>query len=178
MATLSGGAALERKLAEIAAKAGKSGTLQVGFLAGSTYPDGTPVAAIAFINEYGRTVRTKEGSYYQLPRPYFRTMIAEKSPKWGANLGRLAVLHDYDIQKVLTLMGEGITAQLQASIRTLVSPPLAPTTIKAKGFSKPLIDTATMLNSVGYTVTSEGTVTGGTGAQMSGAASSAMRAAG
>lgn len=176
MATLSGGQALEKKLAEIAAKAGKAGTLQVGFLKGATYPDGTPVAAIAFINEYGRTVKGKKGEalYFQMPRPYFRTMIADKSPKWAGNLGRLAVLHDYDTTKVLGLMGEAIAGQLQASIRALVSPPLAPSTVKAKGFSKPLIDTSVMINSVAYQVVSGDETTGGQGAQMSAAARAAM----
>lgn len=178
MATLSGGAALERKLAEIAAKAGKAATLQVGFLKGATYPDGTPVAAVAFINEYGRMVRSKDGDYYQMPRPYFRTMIAAKAPKWGKSLGNLAVLHDYDIVKILQLMGEGITAQLQASIRNLVNPPLAPSTIKEKGFSKPLIDTAVMLNSVAYIVTSDDSTVGGQGAQMTAAARAVMKGQG
>jgi hypothetical protein len=53
--TFSGGAALEAKLREIAEKVGKANTVNVGFLEGATYPDGTPVAQIAAINEYGGT---------------------------------------------------------------------------------------------------------------------------
>jgi hypothetical protein len=55
-ATFSGGAALEAKLKEIAAKVGKPNTVRVGFLEDATYPDGTPVALIAATNEYGGTV--------------------------------------------------------------------------------------------------------------------------
>jgi hypothetical protein len=51
-----GGAALEAKLREIAAKVGKPNTVRVGFLEGATYPDGTPVALIAATNEYGGAV--------------------------------------------------------------------------------------------------------------------------
>jgi hypothetical protein len=51
-----GGAALEAKLREIAAKVGKPNTVRVGFLEDATYPDGTPVALIAATNEYGGTV--------------------------------------------------------------------------------------------------------------------------
>jgi hypothetical protein len=51
----SGGAALEAKLREIAEKAGAPKTLRVGFLEDATYPDGTPVAQIAAVNEYGGT---------------------------------------------------------------------------------------------------------------------------
>lgn len=53
--TFSGGEALEAKLREIAEKVGKAKTVNVGFLAGATYPDGTPVAYIAAVNEYGGT---------------------------------------------------------------------------------------------------------------------------
>jgi hypothetical protein len=51
----SGGSALEAKLREIAERVGKANTVHVGFLEGSTYPDGTAVAQIAAINEYGGT---------------------------------------------------------------------------------------------------------------------------
>lgn len=54
--TFSGGEALEAKLREIAEKVGKAKTVNVGFLEGATYPDGTPVALIAAVNEYGGTV--------------------------------------------------------------------------------------------------------------------------
>ncbi|MFL9904271.1 hypothetical protein PQR71_40140 [Paraburkholderia fungorum] len=56
MGAFSGGAALEAKLREIAEKVGKAKTVNVGFLEGATYPDGTPVALIAATNEYGGTV--------------------------------------------------------------------------------------------------------------------------
>lgn len=50
-----GGEKIEQKLREIAEKAGKANTVRVGFLEGATYPDGTPVAQIAAIQEYGGT---------------------------------------------------------------------------------------------------------------------------
>jgi hypothetical protein len=60
MGAFSGGAALEAKLREIAEKVGKANTVNVGFLEGATYPDGTPVALIAATNEYGGTVTVPE----------------------------------------------------------------------------------------------------------------------
>lgn len=60
MGGFSGGAALEAKLREIAEKVGKAKTVNVGFLEGATYPDGTPVALIAATNEYGGTVTVPE----------------------------------------------------------------------------------------------------------------------
>lgn len=175
MASLSGGDKLEKKLAEIAAKAGAAGTLRVGFLEGSKYPDGTSVPMVAAINEYGRTVQSKDGDYFQMPRPFFRNMIAKNSPKWPEQLGKIAAAADYDMKLTLERMGQLMAGQLQKSIRELTSPPLAPRTIKAKGFSKPLIDTAVMINSVSYEVASGGETSTGAGAQMSDAAQAAMK---
>ncbi|RIJ02204.1 hypothetical protein DXK93_18695 [Achromobacter sp. K91] len=148
MASLSfkGGDALIARLKEIADKAGDGGTLRTGFLENATYPDGTPVALVAAVNEFGRPEQN------QPPRPFFRAMIAEKQKGWPRALGALAKRNDYDIDKTLGQMGEGIKGQLQESIRQLDSPPLAPVTVARKGFDKPLVDTGHMMNSVDYEV--------------------------
>lgn len=148
MATLSlkGGEALTRKLKEMADKMGQGGSLRVGFLEGATYPDGTPVALVAAVNEFGRPDQN------QPPRPFFRQMIAEKQGGWAKSLGTVAKATDYDIDQALGQMGEGIKGQLQASIQKMDGPPLAPSTVAAKGFDKPLVDTGHMLNSVDYEV--------------------------
>jgi hypothetical protein len=146
MATLTfkGGEALEATLRAIADKAGKAGTLKVGFLEGATYPNGTSVAAVAAFNEFG-TSRTPA-------RPFFRQMIAAKSPKWGESLGNLARANNYELGATLRQMGEGIRGQLQNSIREFNSVPLAEATVARKGFNKQLIDTAVMINAVDYEV--------------------------
>ncbi|KCB33744.1 hypothetical protein LWS69_01245 [Bordetella hinzii] len=143
---LKGGEALAKKLKELADKLGDGGTLRVGFIEGATYPDGTPVALVAAANEFGRPDKN------QPPRPFFRGMIAEKSKAWPKAIGALAKNNDYDIDRTLGQMGDGIKGQLQASIQKLDSPPLAPSTVKRKGFAKPLVDTGHMLNSVDYEV--------------------------
>jgi hypothetical protein len=143
---LSGGVVLQAKLAEIAKRVGQGGTLRVGFLEGATYPDGTPVAYVGAIQEYGDPA-------HNLPaRSFFRTMIAGKAAQWGVALGKIAIATDYDVDQTLGQMGEGIKGQLQGSIQALTSPPLKPSTVKAKGFDKPLVDTGHMLNSVDYEV--------------------------
>jgi hypothetical protein len=129
----------------------------VGFLEGATYPDGKPVAAVAAFNEYGRMVRTKgadgmEESYFQLPRPFFRRMIADKKAEWPAGVALQLKKNKGDVAKTLEVTGVAIGGQLQQSIRDLVSPPLAPSTVERKGFDKPLIDTGHMLDSVGHEV--------------------------
>lgn len=144
---LSGGDALMKKLEEIAARMG-GGAVSVGFLEGATYPDGTPVAAVAFWNEFGKVAR----GITTPPRPFFRNMIAKESPTWPLKMAKLAKATDYDGDKVLGIMGKDIKGALQQSINDFTSPGLAQSTIDRKGFSKPLIDTEHMLNSVGYEV--------------------------
>lgn len=147
MPTLSGGAKLEAYLAKIADC--MEGELKVGFLEGATYPDeeGTPVAQVAFWNEYG-TSRSPA-------RPFFRTMIADESDGWAGVLARAAKHYQYDSKKVLGAMGELIKGQLQQSITGWQDPANAPYTVAKKRFNKPLIDTSHMLNSIDYTVSGE-----------------------
>lgn len=151
MATLSGGEKFVKAMAEIAKKL-QNKSLRVGFLEKAKYPDGTSVALVAATNEFGRKIKTKVGIKMQPPRPFFRNMIAEKQGEWPQAIANLLKKNNYDAKKTLELTGHAIKGQLQESITKLTSPPLAPSTIKAKGHSKPLIATGHMLNSVDYEV--------------------------
>ena len=148
---LSGADGVMKALEEIARKMG-GGEVAVGFMEGATYPDGTPVAAVAFWNEFGKGVESKEGNYFQMPRPFFRQMIAKESPTWPGKMAKLAKATDYDGDKVLALMGEDIKGALQQSINDFTTPALKESTVEAKGFAKPLIDTSHMLNSIAIEV--------------------------
>lgn len=121
--TFKGGQALMARLKEIAEKAGDGGTLRTGFLENATYPDGTSVAYVAAIQEFGSP------EVGIPPRPFFRTMIAEKQKGWPRALGALAKNNDYDIDKALGQMGEGIKGQLQESIRDVSGPALSKVTL-------------------------------------------------
>ena len=121
--TISGGDKLEAKLRKIAQKLANGGTLRVGFLEGSTYPDGTSVPMVAAIQEFGAPAVGIP------PRPFFRTMVAEKSGRWGDALGLNLVANDYDAVRALDAVGEGIKGQLQESITALNSPELSPVTV-------------------------------------------------
>lgn len=148
MARVSGGDKIDAALAAIGERFGVKDALQVGFLDGRTYPDGTSVPLIAFINEYGRRI----GDTFQPPRPFFRNMIAANSPQWAEQIAAILQRNGGDGAAALALMGEVIKGELQQSIRDLTDPPLAASTIKKKGFAKPLIDSSVMINSVGYVV--------------------------
>lgn len=146
MATVKGGDKLAQRLSEIAKRFGNASTVQVGFLSGSTYPDGKPVAMIAAIQEYGAP---RAGIP---PRPYFRNMIRAKQKEWPPAVAALLKANDYDALRTLQQTGEAIAGQLRQSIVDTNSPPLKPATIARKGFSKPLVESGTMLGSVDYEV--------------------------
>jgi hypothetical protein len=182
---LSGGAGLEAYLKGIAEGAASAREVRVGFLEGSTYPDGTSIPEIAAIQEFGGRIErepsevtlyrkvlkngefSKNGQFVKkeksnfatdhyvgayvitIPaRPFFRNMIAQCSSEWGEKLGGLMTQKKYDAAKALALMGQAIEGQLRDSITEMVDPPNAKSTIAAKGFDKPLVNTGVMRQSV------------------------------
>lgn len=144
MVTFTGGEKLLARLAEIAVGVGKASSVEIGFLDGATYPDGTPVPLVAAMNEFGN-----ENSP---PRPFFRGMIQAKANEWPDAVGGLLVANDYDADKTLGQTGAAIKGQLQGAIIEYAGPGLKEATIAQKGNSKELIDTSVMLNSVDYRV--------------------------
>ena len=69
---MTGGDKLQRYLQEIASNLATLGTdpsVRIGFLEGSIYDDGTPVAQIAAINEFGATINREPSSVtiYRIP---------------------------------------------------------------------------------------------------------------
>lgn len=114
---------MDAYLAEVGESLSTASRLGVGFLENATYPDGTPVAFVAATQEYGAP---RVGIP---PRPFFRSMIAAKSPEWGPAVAALLVKHDYDARAALTDAGFAIKGQLQQSIIDTNSPPLSPTTL-------------------------------------------------
>jgi len=177
---IKGGEKLEAALKKISANVSKAASVKVGFLENATYPDGTSVAMVAAIDEFGAP---KVGIP---PRPYFRSMVAKKGPEWPAALGVLLKQNDYDSEQTLGQMGEGIKGQLQESIIDTNAPALSPVTVMLRGMrsndpdlvvsgktvgeaaqrvaegktnygasTKPLVDTGHMENSVDYEVVSK-----------------------
>lgn len=153
-AKITGGKKLRARLQQIAKQVNHKTTVKVGFMGGATYPDGTSVAQVAFWNEYGTTHKDPDGNVmWETPaRPFFRRMISAKSPGWGVSLGRQIVNSGFNLQVGMGRMGEIIIGQLAESITEFNAPALAASTIAAKGFDKPLVDTGHMLNSITYKV--------------------------
>jgi hypothetical protein len=174
-----GGDKLEAALNALAKKVSTPATLRVGFLENSNEPDGTSSALVAAINEFGAP---RAGIP---PRPFFRTMVAAKSPEWPAAIGDLLVDNNYDVEKTLEITGVQVAGQLKDSISAVMSPPLSPVTLMLRKMrsqdqtlvvnrtvveearrrvaagesyagvsTKPLIDSGTLQQNVGYEVKS------------------------
>ena len=134
------------RLREISRKLEKGNTLSIGFLANAKYPDGTSVALIAAIHNFGAPSRGIP------PRPFFSNMVADKKGEWPAAIAALLKVNDYDVEKTLRQTGAAIKGQLEDAIINGNFVPLKPATVKRKGFSTPLIDTAHMLHSIDFEV--------------------------
>ena len=138
-----GGKKLRRLLRE-AGKGGVSG-VKVGFFSTAKYEDGTPVAAVAAWNEFGTETIPE--------RPFFRNALAESERSVGrvlqAGLDTKKMVVD---EQLAGRVGAHVQGQIQESITALKEPPNAPSTVRAKGSSDPLMDTGTLRNSVSWEV--------------------------
>lgn len=121
--TLKGGKKLEAHLKRLSQQIDKATKVKVGFLSDATYSDGTPVAMVAAIQNFGAPARGIP------PRPFFSNMVADKSPEWGPALGRLLRDNDLDAAAALDQVGQGIAGQLRESIVNTNTPPLSPVTL-------------------------------------------------
>ena len=114
-------------------------SVRVGVLENATYPDGTPVAMVAFWNEYG----TKTSPV----RAFFRTTVSEQKKNWVLSVQNLMKIHN-DPKQVMGLIGVHIQEQIVQSINTWSDPPNSAYTIAKKGSSKPLIETGVLMRSI------------------------------
>ena len=114
-------------------------SVRVGVLENATYPDGTPVAMVAFWNEYG--TRTSP------VRAFFRTTVSEQKKNWVLSVQNLMKMHN-DPKRVMGLIGVHMQEQIVQSINTWSDPPNSAYTIAKKGFDKPLVETALLMRSI------------------------------
>jgi hypothetical protein len=114
-------------------------SVRVGVLENATYPDGTPVAMVAFWNEYG--TRTSP------VRAFFRTTVSEQKKNWVLSVQNLMKMHK-DPKQVMGLIGVHMQEQIVQSINTWSDPPNSAYTIAKKGFDKPLVERGIMMRSI------------------------------
>ena len=79
-------------------------------------------------------------------------MIAQHKAEWAPAMAAILKRTDYNVRDTLLMTGEGVAGQLRQSIVDFDSVPLAQSTIDRKGFSKELVDSGVMLNSIDYEI--------------------------
>lgn len=118
-------------------------SVRVGVLESATYPDGTPVAMVAFWNEYGAGKTP--------PRPFFRHTVSDQKKNWVLSVQNLMKMHD-DPKKVMGLIGEHMRGQIVQSINTWTDPKNSDYTVRMKGFNKPLVWSGQLMRSISFEV--------------------------
>ena len=121
--------------------------VEVGFYSTSRYEDGTPVTNVAAGNEFG--------TEYIPERPFFRLAIAQMEESIPKVIEQ-SVDPETMVIDPITAERVGLKAQseIQSSITKLREPENAPSTIRRKGSSNPLVDTGFMREQVSYVVES------------------------
>lgn len=121
------GGNLAKALLDIANKVDKAKAVKVGFMENANYADGTKVAMVAAINNFGAPAASIP------PRPFFTNMVKENSPEWGSALGDILRQVKFDSNRALGLIGGRIEGQLRLVIRGTNAPPLSPITVMLRG---------------------------------------------
>ena len=143
--------AIKKMLAELEKK-----EIRVGFFENSKYTDGTPIAYVAAIQEFG---------YGPIPpRPFMRPAEEENKGKWlkGIAAGvRGVIAGNVTLDHALEQVGMVAAGDVRKAIKAVTAPPLAESTVRArhrrkkgkKAVSrKPLVDTGQMLQAVNSAV--------------------------
>lgn len=125
--------------------------VKVGFRSGSnTEEDGADVCQVATWNEFGTT--------HIPPRPFLRQSVENRKSEISSYMAaqKKKFLKGTGAKNILNEIGLFQKKNVQAEITEGSFVPNAPSTIKIKGSSRPLIDTGTMRQSVQYFVTKKG----------------------
>lgn len=107
----------------------------------------TTVAEVAFYNEFG-TARIPQ-------RSFIRSTVDEKRISFESlrnDLLNKIIVGRMSVTKGLTALGFRIQQEIRNKIITMKTPPNKPSTVKAKGFNNPLIDSERLLNSITFKV--------------------------
>ncbi|WP_241538319.1 hypothetical protein [Xenorhabdus sp. KK7.4] len=131
--------------------------LKVGFFEHTKYPDGTPIAYVAAIQELGHLANNIP------PRPFMRPAMQDNQARYADLMLRAAKASIDDTLSVsdgLSQMGGVAVGDIQLAIQAVTTPPLKDSTVKArasrhskgKATHKPLVDSGLMLQSVTFSV--------------------------
>jgi hypothetical protein len=139
---------LERKLMERYKALLSAKDVDVGFFPEHIHPEAhVPVATVAAWQEFGTN-----GIHPTPARPFMRYAVANYSGEWADIIRVSLKATGYDAKAALTAAGQLATMRIKSIIKAWDAPPNAPSTVRAKGFNDPLIETQYMLRHVTYKV--------------------------
>lgn len=133
---------------------------KVGWIDGAKYEDGTPVAYVATIQEFGSAKNNIP------PRSFMRSTAAERQQDWArlAESGAKAVMAgNASIEDVMSGLGQQAEGDIRKKITQIQTPALEDSTVKSRqrklangkkvgNLSKPLVESGLMLASLSSTV--------------------------
>lgn len=111
----------------------------------------TTMALIGAVNEFGTNKAGKNHNIIIPSRPWMRGWFDKNKNRIHKKMKQLYDLilsGKFKAKQALKILGEWAQGELRKSIRNLQSPPNAPSTIRQKGSSNPLIDTGQFMNTV------------------------------
>jgi len=133
--------------------------LKVGWFETTRYEDGTPVAYVATIHEFGAPSQGIPA------RPFMRPTVADRKEGWRDFVENSAEGIFNGTQTAGTMfemLGLAVSGDIAKTISQVMAPPLKPATIRAKerkmaqggvgSLDKPLVETGLMITSVTHTV--------------------------
>lgn len=132
----------------------KNKCVKVGILSDSGEVNGVAIVDYATRNENG--VMSKSGGWKIPPRPFIKGWADTNKDKISNMIGKLygqVTTGKLTSEEALKKLGVFGKSGIQSYIRRGNFTPNAPSTIKNKGSSQPLIDTGALRNAVNYEVT-------------------------
>lgn len=150
------GSKLKEKLREIANL--DKLNLKVGFFENARYPDGTPVAYVGYLNEYGG---------HNPPRPFMKRTAQRRMKSWSKGIARNFNRADRNsLKRAFEMAGQVAVGDVKRTIKDWEPGGNSPATVRAKARrarsgknlmpinpETVLIDTGKMISSVAYEVT-------------------------
>lgn len=129
---------------------------KVGFFPGAIYDDGTPVAYVAAIQEFGVPEKNIPS------RSFMRSTIKEQQQNWSAiakNGSRAVLSGKLQASDLMDMIGQKAAGDMRKKISTITTPALKQSTIDARlsrkadkatvgSLTKPLVDSGLMLQSL------------------------------
>ena len=118
--------------------------------------EGTPLAVIAAVHEYGAEIKNGFGKGIRIvipERSFLRSFVDENSgnlENFKQKIVGMIIDGKSTPGQALSLLGEYAVSGVKKKMRNGPFTPLRPATIRRKGSSKPLIDTGQLIGSISH----------------------------